>query len=191
MWAMCRGIMVGGLLAGVAIGCRGDQALRGDATVSLDRPEITAAALRDGTFPSQYVEEGAVRLSRGMFEDTARRVTVFFQPEYAAGDLDGDGQPDAAIVLSTNTGGSGTFQDLVVVLNGSGPVRGAADFFLGDRVQVDRIRIADGEIRLDLTMHGPGDPMCCPTLPATRRFRLIDGELREFGLPAGAPEYLP
>lgn len=191
MCAMFRGIIVGGLLAGVAIGCRGDQTPRGDATVSVDRPEITAAALRRGTFPSQHVDEGVVRLMNGMFRDTARRVVVYFQPEYAVGDLDGDGSPDAALVLSTNTGGSGTFQDLVVVLNGSGPVRGATDFFLGDRVQVDRIRIADGEIRLDLTMHGPGDPMCCPTLPATRLFRLIDGELREIGLPSGAPEYSP
>ena len=150
--------------------------------------ELSAAVLRSATYSSQYVEEGEVRLTSGRFEDAARRVGVFFLPEYAVGDLDGDGAPDAAVLLSTSTGGSGSFQDLAVVLNHEGVPENAAIFFLGDRVPVDRIRIVDGEIQLDLTMHGPADPMCCPSVEATRRFRYVDGELVEIEPPADVPD---
>lgn len=146
--------------------------------------ELSAAILRSAAYSSQYVEEGEVRLVDGIFEDTARRVIVFFLPEYAVGDLDGDGVADAAVLLSTSTGGSGTFQDLAVVLNNAGTPSNEATVFLGDRVPVDRIRIVDGEIQLDLTMHGPADPMCCPSVEATRRFRLVEGELVEIEPPA-------
>jgi hypothetical protein len=150
--------------------------------------ELSAAVLRSATYSSQYVEEGEVRLTSGRFEDAARRVGVFFLPEYAVGDLDGDGAPDAAVLLSTSAGGSGSFQDLAVVLNHEGVPENAAIFFLGDRVPVDRIRIVDGEIQLDLTMHGPADPMCCPSVEATRRFRFVEGELAEIEPPASVPD---
>ncbi len=150
--------------------------------------ELSAAVLRSATYASLYVEEGEVLLDGGIFEDTARRVVVFFQPEYAVGDLDGDGSPDAAVVLATETGGSGTFVDLAVVLNRDGVPENRATIFLGDRVPVDRIRIVDGEIQVDLTMHGPADPMCCPSLEVTRKFRLVGAELEEIEPPAGMPE---
>jgi hypothetical protein len=149
---------------------------------------MSAAVLRSATYTSLYVEEGEVLLDGGIFEDTTRRVAAYFIPEYAVGDLDQDGVPDAAVVLATNTGGSGTFHDLAVVLNRDGVPENRATFFLGDRVPVDRIRIVDGEIQVDLTMHGPADPMCCPSLEVTRKFRLVGGELEEIEPPAGMPE---
>ena len=161
-----------------------------------DRPdrspaELSAAVLRSASYPNTYVEEGAVRLENGAYEDTARRAVVFMLPEYAIGDLDLDGAPDAAVLLATNTGGSGTFHDLVAVRNRDGQPDAAASVFLGDRVPTERIRIVEGTIELDVTMHGPGDPMCCPSMDVTRRFRLEDGALEEIDPPAGAPEYLP
>jgi hypothetical protein len=109
-------------------------------------------------------------------------------PEYAVGNLDGDGAPDAAVLIATSTGGSGTFLDLAAVLNRGNQPASDAIAFLGDRVLVDRVRIRDGEVQLDLTMHGPADPMCCPSVEATRRFRLVDGELVEIEPPAGVPD---
>ncbi len=153
--------------------------------------ELSAAVLRSATYTSPYVEQGEILLDGGIFEDTARRVAVYFIPEYAVGDLDQDGVPDAAVVLATNTGGSGTFHDLAVVFNRHGAPENTATFFLGDRVPVDRIRIVDGEIQVDLTMHGPADPMCCPSVQATRRFRLAGGELIEMESPADGAEYEP
>lgn len=171
--------------------CAGEERPSDRPSPSPARPEINAAQLRSASYASQYVQEGTVRLTDGFFEDTARRLIVLLQPEYAVGDLDGDGSPDAAVVLSTNTGGTGTFQDLVAVLNTDEVAHGEPTMFLGDRVPVDRVRIEDGEIRLEMTMHGPADPMCCPTLRVTRRFRLAGGELTEIEPPPGAPDYTP
>ena len=134
------------------------------------------------------MEEGEVRLVNGVFGDTARRVSVFFLPEYAAGDIDSDGVPDAAVVLATTTGGSGTFLDLALVLNQDGRPVNAATLFLGDRVPVDRIRVVEGEVQVDLTMHGPADPMCCPSREVTRRFRFESGELVEIQPPISEPQ---
>ncbi|MBT8462613.1 MAG: hypothetical protein KJO44_08855 [Gemmatimonadetes bacterium] len=153
--------------------------------------ELSAAVLRAATYTSQWVDEGEVRLENGLFEDADRRIMVFFLPEYAAGDLDGDGAPDAAVLLATTTGGSGTFHDLAAVLNRDGEPENAATFFLGDRVTVERIRIIGGEIQLDLVMHGPADPMCCPSVQATRRFRLVAGDLVESDAPAPEAESEP
>jgi len=150
--------------------------------------ELSAAILRSAVYTSQHVDEGEVRLERAFFEDRSRRLMVFFQPEYAVGDLDADGAPDAAVLLATSTGGSGTFHDLAVVLNRGGQPLNAATAFLGDRVLVEMLRILEGEIQLDLTMHGPADPMCCPSVEATRRFRYVDGELVEIEPPADVPD---
>ena len=150
--------------------------------------ELAAAILRSAAYASQHVEEGEVRLVQGVFRDTARRVSVFFLPEYATGDIDSDGVPDAAVVLATTTGGSGTFLDLALVLNRDGQPVNVATLFLGDRVPVDRIRVVDGEVQVDLTMHGPADPMCCPSLEVTRRFRFESGKLVESHPPTDEPE---
>lgn len=150
--------------------------------------EISSAALRSASYPSAYLEEGAVRLEKGTYEDSARRVAVFMLPEYAIGDLDSDGAPDAAVLLATNTGGSGTFEDLSAVLNRDGEPDAVAGFFLGDRVRVERIRIVEGTIEVEVTMHAPADPMCCPTMKTTRRFRFEDGALEEIDPPSEAPE---
>lgn len=155
----------------------------GPAPESATRPrepaELSAAALRNASFGLPYAKEPEVRLTEGVFRDTAQRVTTQMLPEYAVGDLDGDGVPDAAIVLATNTGGSGVFHDLVAVVNAGGVPRSAATEPLGDRVVLEGVRIGDGEIRVELTSHGPGDPMCCPTLRGVRRFRLVADGLHE------------
>ncbi len=173
-----------GALASAVISCS-----PGEAPAPSDVPsELSAAVLRSSRYASPHVDAGEIQLTRGSFRDTARRVVAVMLPEYAVGNLDGDGAPDAAVLIATSTGGSGTFLDLAAVLNRGNQPASDAIAFLGDRVLVDRVRIRDGEVQLDLTMHGPADPMCCPSVEATRRFRLVDGELVEIEPPAGVPD---
>jgi hypothetical protein len=40
-----------------------------------------------------------------------------------------------------------------------------------DRPQLNSISIEDNEVFLDATIHGPDEPMCCPTLRSTRHYR--------------------
>ena len=167
-------VLCGGLSLGA---CDGGGEPPARVTVELPR-EITAAELRNTTYPTQHLPGGRIRLTGGAYDDPDRRLIVRLLQEYAVGDLNGDGAPDAAVLLSTSAGGSGVFQDLAVVLNAPpDSARRVATTFLGDREPVDRIRIEGGEVSLDLLEHGPGDAMCCPTQPVTRRYRLVDGGL--------------
>jgi hypothetical protein len=176
------------VLSSVPACAPGDRPTGGAAT---EATELSAAALRNASYPLPYVEEADISLIDGKFEDVSRRIVTLFVPEYAVGDMDDDGLPDAAVVLSTNTGGSGVFQDLAAVLNRDGRPASVATAFLGDRVPVDRIFIVEGEIHVDLTVHGPGDAMCCPTLSVTRRFRLSEDALRELEPAGDAPDRAP
>lgn len=142
------------------------------------RPGLTAEVLGNTVYLMDLVDEGAVPLVNGRFRDTARRVEVMLGT-YATGDLDGDGWSDAAVVLATSTGGSGVFGHLSAVLNRDGEPANVASLFLGDRLKVEQVAIEGGDILLALIVQGPSDPMCCPSVPAERRYRLSGDELIE------------
>ena len=100
-------------------------------------------------------------------------------PPRAFGDLNGDGREDAAVVLAQDLGGSGTFITLAAVISENGIPRYQAGTNLGDRVKVSTVKIENGTIRVAMTGHGTGDPMCCPTQDVTRSFRLDGAKLVE------------
>lgn len=166
-------------LFGSAAGCGGEVGQGAAEAAAESRSELTAEVLGNAVYLMDLVDDGQVRLVDGRFQDTARRVQTAMLPTYAVGDLDGDGAADAAVVLATNTGGSGTFEHLAAVLNRDGGPVNIASLYLGDRFQVERVAIEDGEILLEMVVHGPNDAMCCPSVPAERRYRLGGGQLVE------------
>jgi hypothetical protein len=98
---------------------------------------------------------------------------------YAFGDLNGDGVDDAAVILIESSGGSGNFRYLAAVINQGGAPVNVATQFVGDREQVQAIRIDGNEITLEMVAHGPDDPMCCPTQEVTKVYQLQDDQLVE------------
>lgn len=48
---------------------------------------------------------------------------------------------------------------------------------LGDRVRVHGVDIKEKEILVNMTVHGPGDSMCCPTVRVIKRFAVRDDRL--------------
>jgi hypothetical protein len=42
---------------------------------------------------------------------------------------------------------------------------------------IDAVDIQSGEIHVEAIVHGPEDPLCCPTQPLTMRFQLVGEEL--------------
>jgi len=74
-----------------------------------------------------------------------------------------NGEPTAAVVLIANTGGSGSFANLVIVQEQGGEPVQVASTLLGDRVTMNWLTIANDLIQLDMVTQGPNDPMCCAT----------------------------
>lgn len=105
----------------------------------------------------------------------------FFQVyngKIAMGDLNFDGKDDAAVILTTNYGGSGNFRELAVVLIQEGTFSHVASVDIGDRVIVNEIFIQNTHILLNMIIHAPEDGACCPTQPVQRTFR-FDSESQE------------
>ena len=143
---------------------------------------VTLDQLKNGTYLSEYVPAGKVTLKNGKYEASTgsgatQKVVVIMIEPVAMGDLNGDKVADAAVILATNTGGSGTFYDLHAVLNEGGKPVDVSSVLLGDRVQIKSLTIKDGVIVVSMITHGPKDPLCCPTQPVTQSYKLQDGKL--------------
>lgn len=95
----------------------------------------------------------------------------------AHGDLDGDQVPEAAVVYIYNSGGT-DYQYMLAILEATphGP-REIDCLHLGDRVQLQDVRIRKGQVLLDMVSHGPKDPPCCPEKVETWGFVPRDGRL--------------
>ena len=81
-----------------------------------------------------------------------------------------NGKETGAVVLATDAGGTGTFFDLALLSKGTGGWVNTDTVPLGDRVKVSSIEIGDDGVAVNMTMHGPGEPMCCPTLAVKKRY---------------------
>jgi hypothetical protein len=125
----------------------------------------TMAAFQDGVFSGQSDQPQAQPLHGELIRPVA------------AGDLNGDGRPDAAVILTINSGGSGTFYYMVVMLNQDGAPVQAASAWIGDRQVVNTLEITDGKIILDFLTQGTNDGMCCPSEHRLRRYVFENGEL--------------
>ncbi|MCJ7666878.1 MAG: hypothetical protein MUP04_01095 [Anaerolineae bacterium] len=144
---------------------------------------LTLEALKNAAYHSEWPADGVAQLIDGKYEEeivpgAASKSVIMFYPEmYALGDLNGDGVEDAAVVLATSGGGSGTFISLEAVINDRGTPNHVATASLGDRVQLKSISIEAGQITVDMVTHGPDDPLCCPSLEVTQKYELQGDEL--------------
>jgi hypothetical protein len=128
-------------------------------------PDIKTVQLVDGKLESKY-GEGASQVNRGELT------------RMALGDLNGDGAQDGVVILSVNTGGSGVFVYMLVVVNQNGAPQQVAAELLGDRVNVQNLVVKEGQIVLNALGFAPGDPMCCPTQSVIRTYRLQGDKLQ-------------
>jgi heat shock protein HslJ len=133
-------------------------------------------------FLSGWTKSGKVQLVNGEYREpavpgSATETVVKLTDHIAVGKL---GRKDAAaVILVTEPGGSGTFHDLALLLRGPEGWMNQDVAFLGDRIKIHSLAIENGAIVVDMTTHGPGDRMYCPTLHAVQRFVLRDDRLVE------------
>lgn len=84
------------------------------------------------------------------------------------GDVTGDGKPEAALLLTDDPGGSGTFYYAVLALSGTDSWRATNALPLGDRIEPQGIDFADGHFVYRFLERRPGEPMSePPSVPRT------------------------
>jgi len=151
----------------------------------------SAAHAADSDFKQQLLQssysgiyEEAVKLSGGHYagapfvEGGASRPSVTLIDDLIAyGDLNGDGQQDAAVLLLENSGGSGDLIYLAAVINDNGHARNIATKLVGDRVQFRNLEISSGSITADTIAQESGESYAQPSLKMQLVYQLQRGKL--------------
>lgn len=139
--------------------------------------------VRNARYPLDLTAAGWAALVDGVYEETvvpgsAAKVRIELAGDPVFGDLDGDRQPDVAVILVGSSGGSGSFYYLGAVVVGGNRVRSVRTVFIGDRVRIDKLTIKSGSIRLIYRDREAGQAMAEePRLRHTADYEIIDGEL--------------
>jgi len=133
-----------------------------------------------------YIIEGSlVRLVNGVSEtpaapDSASKITTTYFGNEATGDLNGDGKPDTAFLLTQSSGGSGTFYYVTVALQTNDGYRGTNAILLGDRIAPQTTEIKNGVITVNYADRKSGEPMSTsPSLGISKYFHVVSGNLEE------------
>lgn len=115
-----------------------------NATYLIDEKPVT---LVDGKASIEIVSGSASK----------QAVSVFGQPAY--GDIDGDGDQDAVLLLVSDSGGSGTFYYAAIAANIGGVYKGTDAILLGDRIAPQTFDIQGNKAIVNYAVRPMGAPM--------------------------------
>ena len=148
-------------------------------------PEPRSAPAAASPESASYRIDGRVITLRDGKQDepaaagSAGRSTTTVWGTPVAGDLDGDGDQDAVVIIASEPGGSGTFYYVAVAELDAGAYTGSAGMLLGDRIAPQRVTFADGVVTVDYAERQPGEPMSAqPSVAVSKRFVYRNGVLQ-------------
>ncbi len=140
---------------------------------------IVGATTTDPLNATYIVESQEIRLIDGRCEtesapgSASKTITsVFGKPVY--GNIDGEGDVDAALILTYDPGGSGTFYYVAAALDVNGIILGTRAIFLGDRVAPKNISVRNGVIVVNYAKRTLGEPMAVPPSVGTSKYLVLD-----------------
>ena len=111
---------------------------------------------------------------------TKVKITVFGQP--VLGDFNGDGWKEAALLLTSQPGGSGTFFYVAVIGKNKSSQKFVATnaILLGDRIAPQNVELHGSNIVVNYADRKPGEPMSTqPSVGVTKTFRISGDTLVE------------
>ncbi len=136
----------------------------------LPDPQNVTLALED-------VSNNPAELKNGFFEGDHLTVQVL---KSVVGDLDQDGLADAAIIILENTGGSGNFRDLCLLLNNGSRLEHTDSVTLGDRIEIISLTLNGEIITVRYLDRKPEEPFATkPTVPQKVRYRVHKKQLEK------------
>jgi hypothetical protein len=159
----------------VAVACEPTGTVASSATSSVSAPDPSSATFK--------IERDTVALANGRAEreaapGSATKVTTTLADPRASGDVDGDGRPDAVVILVYEPGGSGTFYYVAALLNLTSGVTATPAILLGDRIKVTGVQLDSRAIVVDLLERSSNQPLSeSPSFASTRRFVIDRGAL--------------
>lgn len=109
--------------------------------------------------------------------------TVRVVGEGVSGDVNGDGIPEAALLIADDPGGSGTFYYAVLAVNDGGTWHATNALPLGDRIKPEAIEYANGQFVYHFLERKPDEPMAAtPSVENTVPVRLdASGRISAWG----------
>ena len=156
-----------------------------DPMVRRENKETDILALSTLENAEYYVlmKDQRVKFTNGYYESTSEGLglpeSIMVTDSVAFGDINSDGEEDAAVILESNLGGSGFFYQLAIMINRDGKPYNIANKDLGDRVVINSVDIQSGVITIDMVAHSPGDALCCPSLEKIVKYKLSGDKLVE------------
>jgi peptidoglycan/xylan/chitin deacetylase (PgdA/CDA1 family) len=152
-------------------------------------PALTWKQLKSATYviPPEMggPDDGQIPLQDGVYGYTpvpgsASVERYLIYPGVAFGDIDGDANEDAVVILINVSSGSGNFYHLIPVRNAGGQPQPLNATFIGDRVVVEQVLVVDGEEHLLFRTYRPEEPYgSTPTLHVARRYVLKEDTLQQ------------
>jgi hypothetical protein len=149
--------------SGVTAGSSGPVPDPANATFAIDRATVT---LVNG------------RAEQDAAPGSAAKNVATLTDQRVNGDLDGDGKLDAVVIVTYQTGGSGTFYYVAALLSTAPTGAAGPSALLGDRIKVTAVRLDGRTIVVELLDRSAGQPFTSsPTVPIVRRFEVLQGVL--------------
>ena len=131
-----------------------------DATYRINDEEVTLA---DGVATRDAAPGSAAKVI----------TSVFGTPIH--GDLNGDGAPDAAVLLTQDGGGSGTFYYAAAALKDGDGYLGTNAVLLGDRIAPPTLEMRYGMLIARYAAHGPDEPFTATATVAVSKYVTLSG----------------
>ncbi|HCB01685.1 MAG TPA: hypothetical protein DEP19_04820 [Anaerolineae bacterium] len=146
-------------------------------------PALTIEQINNVQYPLLVPDDGrVVQMVNGTYQSGTDTLSVDYAyiavtQFFALGDITGDGVDDAAVMFLENYGGTGNFGVLAVFANVAGQPVFLDSLLIDDRPMPNSISLINGEIFLDVVVHGFEDGGCCPTLQTTQTYALVKNQL--------------
>lgn len=150
-------------------------------------PESKNVVLAADPLNASYQIEGmTITLTSGRSEISAAEgsaamisTEIFGEPVY--GDIDGDGDEDAGVLIKQEPGGTGTFYYMAAAIKSDDGYEGTNALLLGDRVAPQgAVQISGGEVVANYADRAVDEPMSAtPSVGKTLRAKFDKGKMVE------------
>ena len=139
---------------------------------------VSVDSFKNALFTAPQLQQ-TVQLTDGKYESGsgASYESLQLLDQAGFGDINGDGNADAALLLAENNGGSGVFVYLVAMINQGDAYAQLPPALIDDRPQINSVAIENGKVIVQAVIHSAGDPMATPSMNVVEEYQLTQAKM--------------